>query len=644
MNDLSAIFDQVIQESVLMESAVDAMRDRFHQDHGLHPDVFNHLYHNALPDHNKSLGDMEWMANREVKGENVAENHENVKHVMTEFAKPDIKAKLQKKKANQYKTFQDLHDAVAPHIGSAPTKKESEESDTKTIYKSDTHIIKQHLSHESMVKAAYLPEKSPYSDVSMVKTEGGKCKATWCVSADSEQGKAYYSQYTENGRHPFYTIEHTDKHPSMPNRKFAVLADPYRNQSNHEVRDELQLDRVNLGEYAMKNQSVLHTSPGKYISGLIDLKKNEDGNFSYSEGSTTHHIKKIDGGYEHTSVGISGQTTTYGLNDSFQKHGNFRRHIIGSGLDETGSYLNDKMHGDFRTLDSEGMVRSYNRYDNNELKSSTDYNAKGIPEFHKEFNNGKEVKSVVYHDNGRVLRKIEHHEDDKGNRTKKVESYYDTGLPRQKTATVNEKFIYHKEYHLNGALKHDASFKDGEKHGIQKSYHPSGNLSLAAKYVRGDWITTKEFSDSENVKDVDDIKNKEETTHTSANDYIKHKMPFEFGFADKGIDHYISEDDHKITLDKLVVPKETRGNGLGSRFMTHLTTYADLTGKRVELTPSTDFGATSKARLVKFYKGHGFVENKGRNKDFSISNTMYRHPDKSVNESIQSTFRKMIEG
>ena len=64
--------------------------------------------------------------------------------------------------------------------------------------------------------------------------------------------------------------------------------------------------------------------------------------------------------------------------------------------------------------------------------------------------------------------------------------------------------------------------------------------------------------------------------------------------------------------------------------MKHLTDWADANGKTVTLSPSSDFGG-NKARLVEFYKRFGFVENKGRNKDFSISDTMFRKPSKSVN-------------
>jgi hypothetical protein len=49
----------------------------------------------------------------------------------------------------------------------------------------------------------------------------------------------------------------------------------------------------------------------------------------------------------------------------------------------------------------------------------------------------------------------------------------------------------------------------------------------------------------------------------------------------------------------------------------------------VTLTPSTDYGASSVSRLKKFYKQFGFVENKGRNKDYEISEAMYRLPKAS---------------
>lgn len=86
----------------------------------------------------------------------------------------------------------------------------------------------------------------------------------------------------------------------------------------------------------------------------------------------------------------------------------------------------------------------------------------------------------------------------------------------------------------------------------------------------------------------------------------------------------ISENNGVINLSRIVVPKEQRGTGVGSGIMKQLVDYADATGSRITLSPSTDFGATSVSRLKDFYKQFGFVENKGRNKDFSTRETMYR--------------------
>lgn len=104
-------------------------------------------------------------------------------------------------------------------------------------------------------------------------------------------------------------------------------------------------------------------------------------------------------------------------------------------------------------------------------------------------------------------------------------------------------------------------------------------------------------------------------------------------FSDKwkaaGVDNSVFHrtDSNTVHLSSVVVPRHAQRQGIGTQFMTDLRTYADKHGAMITLTPSTDFGS-SKSGLMKFYKSHGFVENKGRNKDFTISNTMYRNPEK----------------
>jgi len=78
-------------------------------------------------------------------------------------------------------------------------------------------------------------------------------------------------------------------------------------------------------------------------------------------------------------------------------------------------------------------------------------------------------------------------------------------------------------------------------------------------------------------------------------------------------------------LSKIVVPVKLRGRGVGSKVMKDLIDKADNEHAIIALTPDTAFGGT-KGRLIKFYKGFGFVPNKGRNKDFRYRETMIRYP------------------
>ena len=100
-------------------------------------------------------------------------------------------------------------------------------------------------------------------------------------------------------------------------------------------------------------------------------------------------------------------------------------------------------------------------------------------------------------------------------------------------------------------------------------------------------------------------------------------------WAAAGIEGSMHERNGTITLSQIVVPKGRRGMGAGTDAMLALTAYADRTGQLVVLSPSTDFGATSKSRLIAFYKGLGFFENKGRNKDFTTMESMIREPSKA---------------
>lgn len=77
------------------------------------------------------------------------------------------------------------------------------------------------------------------------------------------------------------------------------------------------------------------------------------------------------------------------------------------------------------------------------------------------------------------------------------------------------------------------------------------------------------------------------------------------------------------SISRIVVPEGERSAGIGTQVMGEILAAADAQGATVTLTPSSDFGGNKK-RLTEFYKRFGFVENKGRNKDYEISDAMYR--------------------
>ena len=98
--------------------------------------------------------------------------------------------------------------------------------------------------------------------------------------------------------------------------------------------------------------------------------------------------------------------------------------------------------------------------------------------------------------------------------------------------------------------------------------------------------------------------------------------------ANKNVQADVSEKGNILTLSKISVPKELRKKGHADAYMNDLVKLADEEGKAIALTPSDSFGA-NKNKLSRWYKKHGFVPNKGRNKDFSTRESMIR-PIKKV--------------
>lgn len=113
----------------------------------------------------------------------------------------------------------------------------------------------------------------------------------------------------------------------------------------------------------------------------------------------------------------------------------------------------------------------------------------------------------------------------------------------------------------------------------------------------------------------------------SLQDSLKAKYP--------GVKISISEGPRGITLNRIEVPQGQRGFGIGTQVMDDFVRMADESGAIAKLDPSSDFGGTP-SRLRKFYKRFGFVENKGRAKDYEISEDMYRLPEPPAPQGIRA--------
>ncbi len=103
---------------------------------------------------------------------------------------------------------------------------------------------------------------------------------------------------------------------------------------------------------------------------------------------------------------------------------------------------------------------------------------------------------------------------------------------------------------------------------------------------------------------------------------------FEKEWLTKGVESILSFEKFlpAIVLNKILIPKENRNRGLGSKYMQALCKLADSLNIHLALTPDTSHGGSSVARLTKFYSQFGFVKNSGRKRNFKTRETMLREP------------------
>ena len=144
------------------------------------------------------------------------------------------------------------------------------------------------------------------------------------------------------------------------------------------------------------------------------------------------------------------------------------------------------------------------------------------------------------------------------------------------------------------------------------------------------------------VFNPDQIKLTTNKTPTSSSDIRYALSDIIERYEDKTDVLSVHEHKDKIAVSNIVVKKNLRNSGIGQAILSDIIGYADANNKTITLTPTSEFG--TKERLKRWYKRNGFVENKGRNTDFTISDTMYRLPQFTLDETTQSRRNKPIAG
>lgn len=109
------------------------------------------------------------------------------------------------------------------------------------------------------------------------------------------------------------------------------------------------------------------------------------------------------------------------------------------------------------------------------------------------------------------------------------------------------------------------------------------------------------------------------------------------------IDRGVWGGNHYIAVDKIFIDKEFRGMGYANEAMEDLFEYADRNNIIITLTPDSLWGS-NKNKLKSWYKSIGFVENKGKKKDFQTMQAMYRLPRGLMNEDIDASEAFSNEG
>jgi len=95
-----------------------------------------------------------------------------------------------------------------------------------------------------------------------------------------------------------------------------------------------------------------------------------------------------------------------------------------------------------------------------------------------------------------------------------------------------------------------------------------------------------------------------------------------------GLELDIWQHENYIELARIELPKDMRDQGIGTQIIQKLQDYAKAQNLPLVVSPEAD--KNKKQALDRFYRNLGFINNKGRNMDYTLSSpfrrTMYWRP------------------
>ena len=183
--------------------------------------------------------------------------------------------------------------------------------------------------------------------------------------------------------------------------------------------------------------------------------------------------------------------------------------------------------------------------------------------------------------------------------------------------SLNDKYYYHQlEFISNKKIE-----------GINALPQINGNKEIK-------FLPSTKNSISQNSKTVKN-ETKTKTNKSQTNKTIKSLEDIKVKYKNQTDQLNIFENkDNTISINNLVVKQNLRNKGIGQSILNDIIDYADKNGKTITLTPTSQY--LTKNRLTNWYKKNGFVENKGRNTNYSISDTMYRLPKTSNDDGVRA--------